>query len=183
MKTIPASVKSYLHSQNIRHEVVPHKTVFTAYDLGQTLRVKLDEIVKTLLVKADRQYHLIVLRASDRLDLKKLQKLLQAKSLKIAREQDMVRELNVKPGAITPFGTLHKLSVVMDRALLKAKVAFFGSGSFEHAVRMSVADFVKHERPMVGHFSVSAGLKLQTKPTTPKPRSVKTKKSPIKRRR
>lgn len=158
---IPAKISQYLKSKQVDHEVVEHRKVFTAYDLGQTLKAKLEEIAKTLLVKADKQYHLIVLRASDRLDLKKLQKVLGAKKVTIAREQDMAREMKVKPGALTPFGGAHKLPVVLERGLLKTKQALFGSGSFEHAVRMKVKDFVKAEQPILGIFGKRSGLKLQ----------------------
>ncbi len=165
--TIPKKILTYLEQAKVKYDVVPHKTVFTAYDLGQTLKTKLEEIAKTLLVRADATYHLVVLRASDRLDLKKLQKLLAAKNVKIAREQDMARELKVKPGALTPFAGVHKLGLVVDQALTRAKQALFGSGSFEHSIRMKVADWLKLEQPKTGAFSTSAGLKLQVKPTRP----------------
>lgn len=184
MTKIPAKLTTYLKANKIIHQVLPHKTVFTAYDLAQTLRYKLEEIAKTLLVKAGSEYRLIVLRASDRLDLKKLQTLLGVSNVKIAREQDMVREMNVKPGAITPFGSIHKLNVVLERGLLKARLALFGSGSFEHAIRMSVKDFVRYERPTVGSFGVSAGLRLQKPAAKPgAKRTLRKKKTTKKRRR
>ncbi len=161
---LPTKVVNYLKRAKVKHEIVPHKTVFTAYDLGQTLRTKLEEIAKTLLVKADQAYHLVVLRASDRLDLAKLKKILGANQVKIAKEQDMVKEMNVKPGAITPFGSLHKLGVVVENGLLKAKDALFGSGSFEHSIRMKVKDFLNLEQPKTGSFGAKADLKLQVKP-------------------
>lgn len=173
--TLPTKVVRYLKNKKVKHEVIPHKTVFTAYDLGQTLRTKLEEIAKTLLVKADRAYHLVVLRASDRLDLKKLQKALGAKNVRIAKEQDMVKELKVKPGAITPFGRLHKLGVIVESRLLKAKDALFGSGSFEHAIRMKVKDFLKLEQATTGSFGAKTDLKLQVKPAIPAKKKSKTK--------
>lgn len=166
---VPARLQAYLKQRQVEHQVVPHRKVFTAYDLGQTLRVKLEEIAKTLLVKADKQYHLVVLRASDRLDLKKLQKLLVAKKVTIAREQDMAREMKVKPGALTPFGGSHKLPVVVERGLLKAQRALFGSGSFEHAIKMKVKDFLKIESPTLGSFGQKSGLRLQVKTQPVKP--------------
>jgi len=161
--TLPTKTTRYLDSHKVKYETVPHKTVFTAYDLAQTLKVPLEEIAKTLLVKADTAYHLVLLRASDRLDIVKLKKVLKAKKLSIANEKDMVRELKVKPGAITPFAGMHKLAIVIDKALIKTKRALFGSGSFEHSIRMRTNDFVKMESPAVGAFGTSAKLKLQTK--------------------
>ncbi|MFH0828677.1 MAG: YbaK/EbsC family protein [Candidatus Kerfeldbacteria bacterium] len=161
--TLPTKTTKYLDSHKVKYETVPHKTVFTAYDLAQTLKTPLEEIAKTLLVKADAVYHLVLLRASDRLDVPKLKKALKVKKLSIANEKDMVRELKVKPGAITPFAGMHKLAVVIDKALAKTKRALFGSGSFEHSIRMRTADFMKMESPATGAFGTSAKLKLQVK--------------------
>ncbi|MBI4092460.1 MAG: YbaK/EbsC family protein [Candidatus Kerfeldbacteria bacterium] len=172
---IPKNIVAHLKAAKAKFEVIPHKTVFTAYDLGQTLKARLEEIAKTLLVKADNAYHLVVLRASDRLDLTKLKKFLGAKSLRIATEKDMARELKVKPGAITPFGKVHKLTVVVDRGLAKVKQALFGSGSFQHAIRMKVAHYLKLEEPRVGAFGKKTGLKLQAKPVATSKRAISPK--------
>lgn len=164
MATIPARTTKYLDGTKKKYAVHEHKTVFTAYDLGQTLKRKLEEIAKTLLVKADGTYHLVVVRASDRLDITKLGTVLKAKKLTIAKENDMAKTMKVKPGALTPFGGLHKLPVVIDTKLAKAQSVLFGSGSFMHAVEMKVKDFIATERPIIASFSTSAGLKLQVKP-------------------
>jgi Ala-tRNA(Pro) deacylase len=104
-------------------------------------------------VKADKDYHLVVLSAHRRLNLAALKKLLGAKKITIARESDMAREMKVKPGALTPFGKLHKLNVVVDKGLLKTQKALFGAGSFTESVRMKMKDFVKSEEPTVGNIS------------------------------
>ncbi|MBI5037235.1 MAG: YbaK/EbsC family protein [Candidatus Kerfeldbacteria bacterium] len=126
-------------------EVVEHRTVYTAYDLAQTLKMKMQEIAKTLLVKVDSAYYLVVIPAHYKLDLPKVKKLFKAKKVQIAREGEMKKKFNVKPGAITAFGTVHKVGVVMDKALLKAQRALFGAGSFTESVRMKVKDYMKLE--------------------------------------
>ncbi|MFH1171259.1 MAG: YbaK/EbsC family protein, partial [bacterium] len=143
--SIPANVTNYLTKAKVQFTVVAHRTVFTAYDLATTLREKLEAIGKTLLVKADMRYVLVVLPANRRLDLAKLKTVLQAKKLSIATEKDMVRELKVKPGALTPFGALHKIEVLADTTLLKTRDLLLGAGSFTESLRMKVKDFVRLE--------------------------------------
>lgn len=150
---IPAKVQSYLKKLKIKHDVVEHKTVFTVYDLAQTTKLKLNTIVKTLLVKADKEYKLVVLPAHRRLNIDALKKLLGVKKVSIAKESDMAKEMKVKPGAVTPFGQLHKLGVVMDKGLLKMQKGLFGAGSFTESVRLKIKDFVKAEQPTVGNIS------------------------------
>lgn len=150
---IPAKVQTYLKKLKIKHQVVEHKTVFTVYDLAQTLKIKMNTIVKTLLIKADAEYRLVLLPAHRRLNLEALKKLLGAKRVIIAKESDMTREMKVKPGALTPFGKLHKLGVVVDKGLLKSQRALFGAGSFTESIQMKIKDFLKLEEPTVGTIS------------------------------
>ncbi len=160
---IPAKVASYLKKNKTQSETVSHKKVFTAYDLAQTLKLKLNEIAKTLLVKVDKRFVLVVVPAHYKLDFGKLKKLLKAKSVSIAKEAEMVKQLKVKPGAITPFGGIHKVAVVLDRGLAKAGKALFGTGSFTESLRLKVTDFIKLEQPTTGSVGAPAGLKLQVK--------------------
>lgn len=148
---IPKKLLTSLDKAKATYEVVKHKTVFTAYDLAQTTKHKLQEIAKTLLVKADGQHVLVVLPAHLRLDLVKLKKLLGAKKVQISTEKDMAKSLKVKPGAITPFGSLHKLEVVVDKSLTKVQKAIFGAGSFTESLRLKVKDFLKLENPKSGN--------------------------------
>jgi Ala-tRNA(Pro) deacylase len=150
---IPAKVQTYLKKLKLKHEIIEHKTVFTVYDLAQTLKIKMNEIVKILLVKVDAEYKLVLLPAHRRLNLDALKKLLGAKRVTIAKESDMAREMKVKPGALTPFGQLHKLGVVVDKGLLKTQKALFGAGSFTESIRMKMKDYLKAEQPTVGAVS------------------------------
>ncbi|MFH0951890.1 MAG: YbaK/EbsC family protein [Patescibacteria group bacterium] len=174
--TISQSVLKHLAKIKVSVEKIPHRTVFTAYDLAQTLKISLTDIAKTLLIKADSQYYLVVVSASARLDLGKLKKLLKAKKVTLAKEKEMKTKFHVKPGAITPFGTIHKVGVVMDKALGKTKTAIFGAGSFTESLRVKISDYIRSEHPVQGTITVPSGLKIQL----PKPKP-KKKKRPIKK--
>lgn len=150
---IPAKVKNYLDKNKIKHEVVVHRTVFTVYDLAQTLKVKLNSIIKTLLIKTDKGYVLAVLPGHMRLDLKAFQKAVGAKKASIANEKDMLTKFKMKPGSMTPFGALHKVSLVVDKGLLKTENMLFGAGSFTESVRLKMKDYVKLEDPTIAKIS------------------------------
>jgi len=165
---IPKKVEGYLKKAQVKFEGVGHKTVYTAYDLAQTLKKDLKEIAKTLVVKADNTYKLVVVPAAARLDLKKLKKALGVKSLSIIDEKTMARVFKVKPGKISAFGALHKVGTVVDKSLLKAKEAIFQAGTFTDSVKMKVKDFVKIEKAQLADFAQKAGYKLQKKTTKKK---------------
>ena len=151
---IPVKVLNHLKKSKTPHEIIEHKTVFTAYDLAQTLREKLSNIAKTLFIKVDKEYKVIVIPAHYRLDIQKLKKLLKAKKISIASEKDMQKQLKVKPGALSPFGSVYKVGVVVDKSLEKLQKAIFKAGSFTESFRMKVKDFIKLEQPVVGRFVV-----------------------------
>ncbi len=149
---ISKKLLNYLNKTKVSYKTIQHKTVYTAYDLAQTLKRKLGEIAKTLVVKADKAYVLVVLPASHKLDLGKLKKALKAKKVEIAKEKVMTTIFKIKPGAITPFGTLYKVPVFIDKALLKAKKIIASACTYEDAVIMTAKNFMKAVGGKLGDF-------------------------------
>lgn len=170
---IPAKITSFLKKNKIKHEVLDHKTVFTAYDLAQTLKRKLNEIAKTLLVKVDNGHVVVVLSAAHQVDFKALRKLLNAKNVEIAGEKVMVKLFKVKPGALSAFhGSMYKLPVYVDKGVLKAQKVVVQAGSFEQSLHLKTKDFIKAVQGEIVKFAQSK----------PKVKSSKPKKGGKKRR-
>jgi prolyl-tRNA editing enzyme YbaK/EbsC (Cys-tRNA(Pro) deacylase) len=161
---LPSKTKKYLDKKIAKYEPIAHKTVYTAYDLAQTLRTELKQIAKTLLIATDKAYVLAVVPAHMRVDLKKLQKAVGAKKLSIPKEQVMVKIFKVKPGAMSAFGGLHKLEIWADKSLVKTKDVILSAGNFTDSVRMNVKDYLKMEQAKLASFAKSSGLKLTAKP-------------------
>lgn len=164
---IKKKLLKHLDKGGISYEVVPHKKVYTAYDLAQTLRHSLDGIAKTLLVKVELpkvekrgEYFVVVLPASYRANFNKIKKALKAKKVMMATEKAMMK-LGMEPGAITPFGPYHKVEVLLDKALLKTKSALVRAGSYTESLRVKVKDLHKQEGITLGQFGDKAKLKLQ----------------------
>lgn len=167
---MPSSKKvaKHLEKAGLAFEVVPHRKVFTAYDLAQTMGAKLEEIAKSLLVKVELptvkkkggNYFVVVLPATANLDMQKLKKALKARKAELAPEKVM-KKLGIEPGALSPFGSMRDLGVVLDKALLKAKQVVVGAESFTESVRMKVKDLVAIEAPVVAVVGKRNSLKLQ----------------------
>lgn len=184
-----ASKKIVLHlgKKNVQFEIVKHKKVFTAYDLAQTMRSKLDDVAKTLLVRAelpgmekkDARHYVVVVPASYYLDLGKLKKALKAKKIELVFEKGMSK-LGIEPGALTPFGSLRGFGVVVDKGLLKTKKALIGAESFTEHLRMNMKDFVKSENPLVAVIGKKNTMKLQAKAVKVAKKAKKKTKAQIK---
>lgn len=164
---LPAKLIKYLGKAGVKHEILEHRTVYTAYDAAATMRRKINEIAKSLFIKADKDYYLVILPADYNLDFKKLGKCIgtrtkkPVKAVKIPGEKIMEKLLKVKAGAMSAFGGLHKLPVIVDKGMVKAKKAVFSSGSFNHSVEMAVRDFIKMENAVLGNFGVKKKIKKQ----------------------
>jgi len=175
---IPKKLLNHLDKNKIKYDVLEHKTVYTAYDLAQTMKRKLQEIAKTVLIKADKSYYLVVVPAHYKLDFAKIKKLLKVKKIKIAKEGEMKTKFKVKPGAITPFGTIHKVGVVVDKSLLKVRDVIFGAGSFTESIVMKPKDFMELEDAQ----KAAIGKRDKSK-KDPKPKVIKKKRKTGKKKK
>jgi len=179
---VPKKLINYLEKENAKHEIVDHRTVFTALDAAATMHVKPQQIVKTLVIKLRGKVPAIVLLpANKNLDKKKLatvaytltQKVvkdpdlapkewsfpspdLKGKSypVEFAKEKWMKEKLIGKIGATPAFGRMLKLPVFMEKALLKEKDLIFNSGDYQASIKMKPKNFEKLEKPLIGIFSM-----------------------------
>lgn len=165
---IPKKIIIHLGKKNVKFEVVTHRKVYTAYDLAQTLGEKLENVAKALLVEVDMPavrkqesgYYVVVVPASYHVDLAKVKKAFKAANVRIAKEKVMTK-LGIKPGALTPFGSMRKLGVAVDNALLRTKLVIVGAESFTDHLRLKMKDLVAAEGAKVGALGKKNTLKLQ----------------------
>ena len=164
---IPARLLAYLEKAGINHEILEHKTVYTAFDAASTMKKKINEIAKSLLVKADKDYYVVVLPADNNLNLDKVAKIIkketgrEVKSVKIPGEKIMETVFKIKAGTMSAFGKLYKLPVIVDTSLAKVKKAVFSSGSYNHSIEVLTKDFIKLEEAIMGSFGVKKKIKKQ----------------------
>jgi prolyl-tRNA editing enzyme YbaK/EbsC (Cys-tRNA(Pro) deacylase) len=110
--------------------------------------------------------------------LEKLKKVLgkaQKKEIKVVKipGEKIARDvLKVKSDAISAFGSLYKLPVLIEKKMINVKKAVFSSDSFNHSVEMTVKDFINLEKAIVESF----GIKKKIKPV------IKIKKKIIKKK-
>lgn len=177
---IPKKIKSYLDKQGVDYEEIAHKTVYTAYDVAQTLKKELKEIAKNLIIKADNTYALVIVPADKRLDLNKIKRALKVKKVSIPNEKVIVRVLKIKPGAVSSFGKLHKLEMLVDKAMLGTKKAIFSTGSVTDSVFLKVKDFIQLEEAKMADIAIKGGYKI---PKRTKGKMVKVKKKVMAKKR
>ncbi len=164
---LPKKLLKHLESRKVKHNVLEHRTVYTAIDVANTMQRKMDEIVKSLLVKADRYYYIVCLPANDNLDFKKLKKAIEkivgakVKTIEIPKEETMQKILKIKEEGTSAFGSFYKLPVLIDIKLTKLKKAIFSSGGFNHSIEMALTDFIKLENAILENFGIKKKINIQ----------------------
>ncbi len=180
---IPVKLIKYLEKAGVKHEILEHKTVYTAIDAAITMKKKMQEIAKSLLIKVDKDYYIALLPADNNLNFDKLKKTIsketkkEIKTIKIPGEKIMENALKIKAGSLTAFGKMHKAKVIVDKKMEKIKKAIFASGSSNHSIEMAVKDFIKLENAILGNFGIKKKIKLtKLKKTTKNKVALKNKK-------
>jgi len=152
-KQLSNSVTKLLDAAKVKYKTLEHKMVFTAHDVSATTKKKLSEIAKVVLVKADKDFVLIVLPAGKYVDFKGIKKALKAKKVSMASEKDITKYLKTKVGLLHPFGSAYNLQTLLDKGMGKTKKMIASAGSYTHSLELSLKDFEKLIKPIKGTFS------------------------------
>ncbi len=188
---VPKKIIAHAKKKKLKIEIVPHKKVYTAYDLAQTLGEKLENIAKTLLVKVELpklekkgpRYYVVAVPASYRVNLKAVQKYLHALKAELATEQHM-RKLGMTPGAGTPLVSMYKdVGLLIDHQLVNVKRALIGAESFTDSLRVKMKDLIKAEGAHVAIVGVKAPKVKKAPPKPVKKQVKKAAKKVIKRKK
>ena len=158
------SLQNLLEKNKIKHEVVDHKKVYTAWDNAETQRIKPQEVVKTLVMKiSPRKYVLALIPANKNLDKKKFLKEINkwlkkeeekaVKSVEFAKEAWMKKNVKGKIGATPPLGSLSKISTFVDRELLRQKNLIINTGDYQKSIKLATKKFLELEEMIKGSFS------------------------------
>lgn len=182
-------LKAFLDGAKVKYTVAKHPVVYTAQEIAAAQHVPGRQLAKCVLVTADRGPVLAVLPAIHLVDLKKLKAFLNAQTLSIGKEADIkVRFPDVEVGAMSPFGNLYEVPVVVDKGLSESEEIVFNAGTHTETITMRYRDFAALVKPKSGVFGLvrpgqapkkkKAGGSARKKSSAKKP----TKKAPKKRR-
>lgn len=157
---IPARILKHLEKCDIAHDVLPHRKVFTAFDLAQTLGEELSAVAKSVLVRAGRDLVLVSIPADARIDFDRLKKVTGAKKVSLASE-DAIAQLKIKEGTTPPFASLYGVRCVLDSGLAKCRRIVCRAGSYTESLRCDVQDFIDAEAPVVAKVTAKRSSRAQ----------------------
>jgi Ala-tRNA(Pro) deacylase len=150
---ISSRLKEYLDTNRVRYTAAKHPVVYTAQEIAAAQHVPGRQLAKCVLILTDRGPGLAVLPAIHLVALPKLKSLLKAKKVSIGREADIKQAFpDVEVGAMSPFGNLYGVPVIVDKELSEAGEIVCNAGSHTDTIKLAYADFARLVKPQVGAF-------------------------------
>jgi Ala-tRNA(Pro) deacylase len=154
--SVPQRLKSFLDSNQIPYQCLPHPTTYTAQGTATLMQISGKEIAKTVVLLAgaqDEEMLLAILPGSKHVKFDKLAAAV-GKPVRLASESEFSRLFpDCELGAMPPFGALYNLPVYVDESLAKDEEVVFNAGTHHDAVRMRYDDFVRLAQPKVCSFA------------------------------
>ncbi len=138
-----------LKSNDVWFETIEHEPVFTSEQAAAVRGLKIEQGAKSLLFKADKGFALVVLGGDKKVDWKKLKQVLGAKNIRLARAEEVVRQMDVEIGACYPFGNVAGLKTLVDKSLAKQEIISCNPGRHDVSIKFKFQDYQKLVKPEI----------------------------------
>lgn len=121
-------IYSYFDKNNIPYTVVEHPAAFTVEEIHRLHLPRPESGAKNLFLRDDKKEHffLFVIQQDKAVDLKILRAKAGTRRLSFASEDDLMRILQLRKGAVTPLGILNDraraVSVFLDSAFRNGEI-------------------------------------------------------------
>lgn len=143
-------LKEYLDARHVRYEIFRHAPAYTAQEVAQRIHVHGWDFAKAVLVRAGGRLLLVVLPAPLHIDLARLSRACAGARVELVPEYELSELFpDSELGAMSPFGNLYGLPVMVDRRLAERARIVFNAGSHAEALRIACADFKRLVEPTV----------------------------------
>lgn len=141
-------LKDYLDEQNIKYISIIHSQAYTAQETAQSAHIPGREMAKTVILKINDQMAMVVLPASEKVDLDLVKGATHAKSVQLADEREFEKLFsNCEIGAMPPFGNLYNMPVYVEESLGENENIAFNAGSHTELIKLSFKDFERLVHP------------------------------------
>lgn len=142
----------YLDDHDIAYKVFEHDPRFSAAAEAIASGVPPHNAAKTVLLRDSDGYRLVVIPASERLDLMKLRHLLEASGgLRLATEWEMAADFPMlEVGAVPPLGSMLSVPAVIDERLLDHRRILCNAGDHRHSMLLDPRDIADLAEARVG---------------------------------
>ena len=143
-------VKSYLERAGVSYMTLDYSGAYSAQEVAAATHISGDQVVKTVMVKADDVLLMAVVPANKRVDLDRVKEATGAGQVSLADESDFGSLFkDCELGAMPPFGNLYGVEMLVDAGLADQDKIAFRAGTHSELVRMAYKDYARLVEPRV----------------------------------
>jgi len=136
-----------LKQLGITHKILEHPELVSVEDVQKYLGFGLDEALATLIIKTEKGFVAIIHRGDCSLDNKKVRKLLNVESLRMATDEEFTKLTGVVPGVAH---VLNPVTITLiDKKVFDQEILNGGSGSLLYTFRYNTSDLKKIPKSQV----------------------------------
>ncbi|MBI2193299.1 MAG: hypothetical protein HYU36_15090 [Planctomycetes bacterium] len=136
-------ILALLDQAKVTYHLIEHPPVFTSTEAAQVRGTRPEQGAKALVVKAENDYHLLLLPGNRKADNRRVRQMLASRHLRFAGRDELLQLTGCLPGSVPPFGNLFGLKVWMDEALGRCEHLAFNAGSHTVSIRMKTSDLIR----------------------------------------
>ncbi len=131
-----------LEEAGVAFRALEHEPTSTSRDSARVRGESLEIGGKAIVVKADQDFHLIVMSAACRLKSSRLKRALNARKLRFATTDELLELTGLVPGSVPPFGRpVLPLTLHVDKSIMDQLRIAFNAGSLTHSIIMDRDDW------------------------------------------
>lgn len=149
MKNPYIDITSFLDKNNCVYDVIEHEAVYTSEQAARVSGQHLGAGAKSLVLKADKYFILVILPGNKKLDSKKLKKLLLCKNLRFATGDEVKQVMGCEIGACYPFGNLINIKMFVDTSLANNTIIFYNPGIHTKTIKMLWTEYQRITKPVL----------------------------------
>ena len=138
---IATTVQRFLAEHAVEYDLVPHPHSGSSHETAEAAHVSEDHIAKAVVVKDTSGYAMVVVPASNWVEIDHLRKELN-RDLHLASEDELKTLFSdCETGAVPPLGPAYGLETFLDESVMALANVYFEAGDHEELVHVGGEDF------------------------------------------
>ncbi len=143
-------LKEFLENQHVKYTSMTHSPAFTSQEIAAAAHVSGKELAKTVIVKMDNHFAMVVVQANDQVNFAKLEAAVGNTHIDLAAESEFKDKFSeCEVGAMPPFGNLYDMPVFVSSELSEQNNIIFNAGSHSELMQLPFREFARLVKPKV----------------------------------
>ena len=139
---VAETVQRFLEQLSVEYDLVPHPHTGSSHETAEAAHVREDHIAKAVIVKDLAGYAMVVVPASNWVEVEHLRKELN-RDLHLATEDELAKLFgDCEAGAVPPLGPAYGVETFLDQAMTSLANVYFEAGDHEQLVHTAGDDFL-----------------------------------------